>query len=43
MGLIQKGSAGLNYKLCDQSTPQISTSHPKALPICIPSMDAPKL
>ena len=43
MVLIQEGSAGLNAKLRDQSTPQISTSHPKALPICTPSMDAPKL
>ena len=28
--------------LCDQSTSQISRSHPKACPICTPSMDAPK-
>ena len=43
MGLPQEGSAGLNDKLCEQSTPQISTSQPKARPICTPSMDAPKL
>ena len=27
------GSAGLKAKICDQNTPQISTSHPKARPI----------
>ena len=43
MGLLQEGSSGINAKLCDQSTPQISISHPKARPICTPSMDAPKL
>ena len=43
MGLLQEGSAGINAKLCDQSTPQISTPYPKACPICTPSMDAPKL
>ena len=43
MWLLQEGSAGLNAKLCDQSTPQISTSHPKSLPICTLSMDGPKL
>ena len=42
MGLLQEGSAGLNAKLFDQSTPLISTSYPKALPTCTPSMDAPK-
>ena len=29
MGLLQEGSDGLNAKLCDQSTPQMSTYHPK--------------
>ena len=43
MGLLQEGSACLNAKLCDQSTPQISTYHPKARPICTLSMNAPKL
>ena len=43
IGLLQEGCAGLNAKLFDQSTPQISTSHPKARPICTPSIDAPKL
>ena len=33
MGLFKEVSAGLNAKLCDQSTPQLSTSQPKALPI----------
>ena len=37
------GSPSLNTKLCDQSTPQILTSHPKSFPICTPSMDTPKL
>ena len=27
--LLQEGSSCINTKLCDQSTPQISTSHPK--------------
>ena len=43
MVLLQEGSDGLNSKLCDQSTPQISTYYPKERPICTPSMDAPKL
>ena len=30
MGLLQEGSAGLNAKLCDQRTQQISTYHPCA-------------
>ena len=38
-----EGSAGINAKLYDRITPQISTSHPKARPICTPSMCAPKL
>ena len=32
MGLLQERIAGINAKLCDQITPKISTSHPKALP-----------
>ena len=43
MGLLQDGSSGINAKLCYQSTPHISTSHPKARLICTPSMDVPKL
>ena len=43
VGIIKTVSAGLNVKLCDQITTQISTPHPQAGPICTPSMDAPKL
>ena len=42
MELLQEWIAGLNVKVCDQRTPQISTSYPKARPICTPLMDAPK-
>ena len=42
MGLLKEGSIGLNAKLCDQSTPQISTYQSKARTICTPSMNAPK-
>ena len=43
VGLLQIGIYGLNVKLCDQNTVQISTPHPQAGPICTPSMDTPKL
>ena len=43
MVLLKEGSAGINAKLFDQNTPQISRSHPKERPLCTPSMDAPKL
>ena len=36
------GNAGLNAKLCDQITAQISKPHPTMGPIFTPSMDAPK-
>ena len=41
--LLQKGSAGINDKLCDQITGEISSPHPASDPICTPSRGAPKL